>query len=517
MSGKDAGTVELDDEIFAVQPNVPVMHQVVTAQLAARRSGTQSTKTRAEVRGGGRKPYAQKGTGNARQGSIRGPHFSGGGVALGPKPRKYDQKTPKKMVKLALKSALSDRANEGKIIVVDSWGIDSPKTKTAKLALDALGIDGTALVVVGRDDAAAAMSFRNLPKVQLIGPGELNAYDVLCNEYIVFTKDLVPASIVADKADRTRSLQPRSPPPEARRREAGHRRSHRRAVGTVRQGQPRRHRGQQRAEGFPDQGQRRLDAVPRPGQRALQPDRRRSVVRHRGSGRSCRFLQAGQRPGRRRTAPYGEGSRAANEDGSEPKGFPIKGNADSMLFHGPDSPYYSQTVAEVWFATEEAAEAAGFSKPASVAAAEERRRRSSCRRRSHQGRRLIMKDPRDIILAPIVSEKSYALIEQGVYTFKVLPSASKPEIRDAVESIWGVEVLKVNTLNRNGKRKRTSKTELNEVDGDKGRTTYCSRRHARSGCSCCSRGCCWCFQACSKPAWRPSSAATSATPRHLAS
>ena len=178
--------------MFAVQPNVPVMHQVVTAQLAARRSGTQSTKTRAEVRGGGRKPYAQKGTGNARQGSIRGPHFSGGGVALGPKPRKYDQKTPKKMVKLALKSALSDRANEGKIIVVDSWGIDSPKTKTAKLALDALGIDGTALVVVGRDDAAAAMSFRNLPKVQLIGPGELNAYDVLCNEYIVFTKDVLP-------------------------------------------------------------------------------------------------------------------------------------------------------------------------------------------------------------------------------------------------------------------------------------------------------------------------------------
>ena len=204
VSGKDAGTVEVDDDMFGVQPNVPVMHQVVTAQLAARRSGTQSTKTRAEVRGGGRKPYAQKGTGNARQGSIRGPHFSGGGVALGPKPRKYDQKTPKKMVKLALKSALSDRANEGKIIVVDSWGIDTPKTKTAKLALDALGITGTALVVVGRDDAAAALSFRNLPNVQIIGPGELNAYDVLCNEWIVFTKDVVPASVVADGADATK-------------------------------------------------------------------------------------------------------------------------------------------------------------------------------------------------------------------------------------------------------------------------------------------------------------------------
>jgi large subunit ribosomal protein L4 len=192
-TGKDSGTVALDDEYFGVQPNVPVMHQVVTAQLAARRSGTQSTKTRSDVSGGGRKPYAQKGTGNARQGSIRAPHFSGGGVALGPKPRKYDQKTPKKMVKLALRSALSDRASEGKVVVVDSWGFETPKTKDAKAALEALGIDGTALVVVGRDDAAAALSFRNLPKVQVIGPGELNAYDVLCNEWVVFTKDLLPA------------------------------------------------------------------------------------------------------------------------------------------------------------------------------------------------------------------------------------------------------------------------------------------------------------------------------------
>jgi large subunit ribosomal protein L4 len=192
VDGKDAGTIELDDDMFGVQPNVPVMHQVVTAQLAARRSGTQSTKTRSDVSGGGRKPYSQKGTGNARQGSIRSPQFVGGGVALGPKPRKYDQKTPKKMVKLALKSALSDRANEGKVVVVDSWGFDAPKTKAARDALQALGVDGTVLVVVGRDDAAAALSFRNLPKVQLIGPGELNAYDVLCNDWVIFTKDVLP-------------------------------------------------------------------------------------------------------------------------------------------------------------------------------------------------------------------------------------------------------------------------------------------------------------------------------------
>jgi large subunit ribosomal protein L4 len=191
-AGKDSGTVELDDVVFGATPNVALMHQVVTAQLAARRAGTQSTKTRSDVSGGGRKPYSQKGTGNARQGSTRAPHFSGGGVALGPKPRKYDQKTPKKMVRAALRSALSDRASEGKVVVVESWGFESPRTKDAKAALEALGIDGTALVVVGRDDAAAALSFRNLPKVQVIGPGELNAYDVLCNEWIVFTKDVLP-------------------------------------------------------------------------------------------------------------------------------------------------------------------------------------------------------------------------------------------------------------------------------------------------------------------------------------
>src|SRR6187549_2105102 len=121
LSGGTGSTVELDAEMFGVQPNVPVMHQVVTAQLAHRRAGTQSTKTRAEVRGGGRKPFRQKGTGNARQGSTRAPHWVGGGVALGPKPRSYAQRTPKKMIKLALRSALSDRAAEGKVLVVEAW------------------------------------------------------------------------------------------------------------------------------------------------------------------------------------------------------------------------------------------------------------------------------------------------------------------------------------------------------------------------------------------------------------
>jgi large subunit ribosomal protein L4 len=200
-AGKDAGTVELDDHTFGIQPNVPVMHQVVTAQLAARRSGTQSTKTRSEVSGGGAKPFRQKGTGNARQGSTRAPHFSGGGIALGPKPRKYGQKTPKKMINLALRSALSDRANEGKVVVVDQWGWEAPSTKAAKAALAGLGVEGKALVVVGRDDAAAALSFRNLPEVQLIAPGELNAYDVLCNDWVVFTTAVLPGTAPIDNAD----------------------------------------------------------------------------------------------------------------------------------------------------------------------------------------------------------------------------------------------------------------------------------------------------------------------------
>jgi len=194
VTGADAGEVELADELFGVQPNVPVMHQVVTAQLAHRRSGTQSTKTRAEVRGGGRKPFRQKGTGNARAGSTRSPQFSGGGVALGPKPRSYSQKVNKKVVKLALASALSDRANEGKVVVVDSWGLDAPKTKDAVAMLKALGLEGTVLVVVSPTEEAVTKSFRNLTNVQLLLTTELNAYDVLCNQWIVFSKDTLPGS-----------------------------------------------------------------------------------------------------------------------------------------------------------------------------------------------------------------------------------------------------------------------------------------------------------------------------------
>jgi len=184
----------LPAEVFGVHPNVAVMHQVVSAQLAARRAGSQHTKTRAEVRGGGAKPWRQKGTGRARQGSIRAPHWRGGGVAFAPKGRSYAQRTPKKMVRLALLSALSDRAADDKVVVIDSWGIDAPKTKDAQTALDTLELTGKVLVVLGEEDEAVWKSFRNLGDVHCLFARELNAYDVLVADYVVFTQETLPGA-----------------------------------------------------------------------------------------------------------------------------------------------------------------------------------------------------------------------------------------------------------------------------------------------------------------------------------
>jgi large subunit ribosomal protein L4 len=193
-TGASAGNIDLADELFAVQPNVPVMHQVVTAQLAGRRAGTSATKTRAEVAGTGKKPFNQKGTGGARQGSTRAPHYTGGGIAHGPQPRKYTQRTPRKMVRLALASALSDRNLEGRVIVLDSWGFDAPSTKAGIKTLAAVGASGKVLVVVTPAEENAIKSFRNLPEVQILLVGELNAYDILCNDWIVFSKDSLPGN-----------------------------------------------------------------------------------------------------------------------------------------------------------------------------------------------------------------------------------------------------------------------------------------------------------------------------------
>lgn len=195
VSGGDLGSVDLDPELFGIVPNVAVLHQVVTAQLAAARQGTQSTKTRAEVRGGGAKPFRQKGGGRSRQGSTRSPSWSGGGVALGPKPRSYRQHTPKKMVRLALRSALSDRAACERVLVVDRWGWEVPRTKDAVAALDALSLDGRVLVVLGDDDVVVERSFGNLGRVQTVLSGELAAYDILRNDWLVFTDETLPGMV----------------------------------------------------------------------------------------------------------------------------------------------------------------------------------------------------------------------------------------------------------------------------------------------------------------------------------
>jgi len=195
LTGADLGTVNLEPSIFGLEPNVAVMHQVIKAQLAAKRAGTQSTKTRKQVSGGGKKPFAQKGTGGARQGTIRAPHYPGGGVALGPKPRKYDQKTPKKMIRLALYSALSDRAAESHVVLVDNFNAwTAPKTKDAISSLAALGLEGKVLVVITRDDLTARHSFANLQNVKTIDAGELNAYDVLNSDWVLFTDATLPVA-----------------------------------------------------------------------------------------------------------------------------------------------------------------------------------------------------------------------------------------------------------------------------------------------------------------------------------
>jgi len=188
-AGKKSGSVELPAEIFDVQANVPLLHQVVTAQLAAARQGTHSTKTRGEVRGGGRKPYRQKGTGRARQGSTRAPQFAGGGIVHGPQPRNYEPRTPKKMKAAALRGALSDRARAGQVHVVTELVTgEKPSTKSAKAAIAAVTDAKRVLVVLHRDDELSFRSARNLQHVHLLTPDQLNTYDVLVNDDVVFTK-----------------------------------------------------------------------------------------------------------------------------------------------------------------------------------------------------------------------------------------------------------------------------------------------------------------------------------------
>ena len=188
VKGGSAGQVDLTDSVFGIEPNVHAMHQVVRSQMAARRAGTHSTLTRGNVRGGGRKPWRQKGTGRARQGSIRSPQWAGGGVVWGPHPRSYAFKVPSKVVKLAMRSALSAKLADDELLVIDAFAFDAPSTKSAVAALAALGVDGRATVVVADDDVNTMLSLRNLPKIRVITATEANTYDLIDNTKLVFTK-----------------------------------------------------------------------------------------------------------------------------------------------------------------------------------------------------------------------------------------------------------------------------------------------------------------------------------------
>jgi large subunit ribosomal protein L4 len=193
-AGHDLGTVDLEPTVFGLTPNRAVLHQVVTAQLAGIRSGSQSTKTRAEVRGGGAKPFRQKGTGRARQGSSRSPSMSGGGVALGPKPRSYEQRTPKKMIRLALLSALSDMAETERVIVLTDWEIEEPDTRSAAVTLKKLRAAGSVLCVLANDEIDIALSLRNIPEASITTHAELSAHDVVRADWIIFSERTLPSS-----------------------------------------------------------------------------------------------------------------------------------------------------------------------------------------------------------------------------------------------------------------------------------------------------------------------------------
>ncbi|HET7173029.1 MAG TPA: 50S ribosomal protein L4 [Nocardioidaceae bacterium] len=299
--GSTAGKVELPARIFDVTVNVPLIHQVVVAQLAAARQGTHSTKTRSEVSGGGRKPYRQKGTGRARQGSIRAPQFTGGAVVHGPRPHGYDQRTPKKMKAAALRGALSDRARDGRVHVVDTLAAaEAPSTKGALAVLRRLTSRPRTLVVLERADRLGWLSLRNVDTVHLLAVDQLNTYDVLQSDDVVFTRAAFDALVSSSD-----------------------------------------------------------------GGAAVPAESAKSGDRPAGRAAAPAAAEPAPRAAEEAPADAAQSSPDSAEplaDGSAPEGFTIKGNRSSMKYHLPGGRWYDATVAEVWFRTEEAAKAAGFVK-----------------------------------------------------------------------------------------------------------------------------------------------------------
>ncbi len=317
--------VDLPAEIFDVQTNVPLIHQVVVGQLAAARQGTHSTKTRAEVRGGGRKPYKQKGTGRARQGSTRAPQFAGGGIVHGPQPRDYTQRTPKKMKAAALRGALSDRARHDRIHVVESIATgDAPSAKAAAALLSGLSERRNVLVVLDRTDLVSMKSVRNLADVHVLAVDQLNTYDVLCADDILFTRAAYETFTGVEVA----------------------------------------------VEAKADKPAKKVETAPK-ADKADKPAKKVETAPKADKPAKAEKPAKADEPAAADLVDLPKGAVAALEDGSAPEGYTVKGNADSGLYHEPDGQWYEQTVAEVWFKTAKAAEKAGFTKAGSAKKSED--------------------------------------------------------------------------------------------------------------------------------------------------
>jgi large subunit ribosomal protein L4 len=313
-SGAKIVQVDLPAEIFDAEVNIPLIHQVVVAQQAAARQGTHSTKTRGEVRGGGRKPYKQKGTGRARQGSVRSPQFAGGGVVHGPQPRNYAQRTPKKMIAAALRGALSDRARDGRIHVVESLiSAETPSTKSALATLRGVVAErANFLVVLERSDAVTWLSLRNAVEVHIVAVDQVNTYDVLAADDVVFTRGAYDAFVggTASSADRPAALV--SAPAE--------------------------------------------ETAEAPEEKPAKAAKKTAPKPEKEAEPTTTAETADDKPA------LPKGAKAPLKSGGAPKGYEVKGNADSGLFHEPDGQWYEQTEAEFYFRTAEAAEAAGFTR-----------------------------------------------------------------------------------------------------------------------------------------------------------
>jgi len=333
--------VDLPKDIFDVQVNVPLIHQVVVAQQAAARQGTHSTKTRGEVSGGGAKPYRQKGTGRARQGSSRAPQFAGGGIVHGPTPRSYAQRTPKKMKAAALRGALSDRARAGRIHVVDSFVTGgAPSTKTALSTLRGLTGRPRILIVIERGDDLTARSLRNIADLHVLTADQLNTYDVLHSDDVVFTKAAFDAFVALRSNGEAGSLKlsdaaVEAVAPPAATKKATAKKADTKKADTKKADTKKATAKKATAE--------KATATEPKQEKAIEPKAAPAAAKA------------------TKTAPYGPGSKAPLKSGNAPKGHDVKGNENSMKYHTPDGQWYDQTDPEVWFDSVETAEAAGFS------------------------------------------------------------------------------------------------------------------------------------------------------------